>query len=120
MFYFCSISLYLFPINSHFDQTNIITFSSALIISHFNSLSFILIVSLLPPSSMQSSNNTMQISITITQRRGITVLQPKTILSERRSPLPQTYQSPTSKNTANHMLTKSDYKGDTGKGPKTT
>ncbi|WVZ00358.1 hypothetical protein V8G54_026427, partial [Vigna mungo] len=104
-----------FPINSHFHQTNIIAFSSALIIFHFNSLSSILIMSLLPPSSMQPSNNTMQISITITQSRGITVLQPKTKLSGGRSPLPQT-----PKNTPNHMLSKPNYKGDTGKGPKTT
>ncbi|BAT92715.1 hypothetical protein VIGAN_07153100, partial [Vigna angularis var. angularis] len=79
-----------------------------------------ILMSLLPPFSMQPSNNTMQISITITQRRGITVLQPKTKLSGGRSPLPQTSQSTTPKSTPNHMLSKSNYKGDTGKGPKTT
>ncbi|QCE10137.1 hypothetical protein DEO72_LG10g1367 [Vigna unguiculata] len=71
-----------------------------------------------PPSSMQPSNSTMEISITITQRRGISVLQPKTKLSGGRSPHPQTFQTTTPK--PNHMLTKSDQKGDKGKGPQTT
>ncbi|QCE10142.1 hypothetical protein DEO72_LG10g1368 [Vigna unguiculata] len=71
-----------------------------------------------PPSSMQPSNSTMEISIISTQRRGISVVQPKTKLSEGRSPHPQTFQTTTPK--PNYMLTKADQKGDKGKRPQTT